>query len=62
VAIGLRRRASFPSAGHVETCGAHFTRLMSDADAFERPATSAISESFTFASLGRISRRNSSGS
>jgi len=35
------------SAAHVETCGAHFPRLMSDADAFEHPAVSAISESLT---------------
>jgi hypothetical protein len=35
---------------------------MSDAKAFEQPAASAISESFTVASLCMISRRNSSGS
>jgi hypothetical protein len=35
---------------------------MSLADAFEQPAASAMSMSFTVASLGRISRRNSSGS
>jgi len=34
------------SATHVETCGVHFPRLMSDADALEHPAASAISESF----------------
>jgi hypothetical protein len=46
----------------VDTCGVHFPRLISDAYAFEHPAASAISASFTGASLGRISRRNSSGS
>ena len=50
------------SAAHIETCGVHFPRLMSDADALQQPAASAISESFTLASPGRISRRNSSGS
>jgi hypothetical protein len=35
---------------------------MSDAYAFEQSAASAISESFTLASPGRISRRKSSGS
>jgi hypothetical protein len=35
---------------------------MSEADALEQPAASAISMSFTFASLGRISRWKSSGS
>jgi hypothetical protein len=35
---------------------------MSDADAFEQPATAAIAESFTFCSAGKMSRRNSSGS
>jgi hypothetical protein len=35
---------------------------MSDADAFEQPIALTISESFTLASLGRISRRNNSGS
>ncbi len=46
----------------VDTCGAHFPRLMSEADALQQPAASAMSESFTVCSLGRISRRNSSGS
>ena len=49
-------------AAHAETCGVHFPRLMSDADAFEQPAASEISTSFTVLSRGRISRRNSSGS
>jgi hypothetical protein len=35
---------------------------MSDADVFEQAAASAISESFTPASFGRICCRNSSGS
>jgi hypothetical protein len=33
---------------------------MSDADAFEHPIASAISESLTFGRLDRISRRKSS--
>ena len=37
-------------------------RRISDADAFEQPAASAISESFTLVSPGRISRQNCSGS
>jgi hypothetical protein len=51
-----------PSALDVDTCGVHFPRLMSDAYAFEQPAASAISESLTLPSFGRISRRNGSGS
>jgi len=35
---------------------------MSDADAFEQPMASTISERFTLASLGRISRANHFGS
>jgi hypothetical protein len=35
---------------------------MSDADAFEQPMASEISESFTVRSFGKISHRNSSGS
>ncbi|MGD0944826.1 MAG: hypothetical protein ABR972_11210 [Acidimicrobiales bacterium] len=58
----MRTPISSASAFHAETCGVRFPRRMSDADAFEQPAASAISESFTAASLGRISRRNSSGS
>ena len=50
------------SAAQVETCGVHVPRLMSLADALQQPAASAISESFTLASLGRILRRDSSGS
>jgi hypothetical protein len=50
------------SAAHVETCGVHFPRRMSDAYAFEQPVASTIAESFTSASLGRMPRRNSSGS
>ena len=50
------------SAPHVETCGVHFPRLMSDADALQQPAASAISGSFTARSFGRISRQNCSGS
>ena len=38
---------SSASALHVETCGVHFPRRMSDAYALEHPAASAISESFT---------------
>jgi hypothetical protein len=59
---GTSAATSAASADHVDTCGVHFPRLMSDADALEHPAASAISESFTPASLGRMSRRNSSGS
>jgi hypothetical protein len=51
----------FGEWAHVETCGAHFPCLMSEADALQQPAASAMSMSFTVASLGRISRRNSSG-
>jgi hypothetical protein len=35
---------------------------MSDADALLIPVASTIAEGFTLASLGRISRRNNSGS
>jgi hypothetical protein len=42
--------------------GVHFPRRMSDAYAFEELAAAMISESGTFPSRGRISRRNSSGS
>lgn len=48
--------------GHVDTCGAHFPRLMSDAAPLLIPVASMVSESFTVWSLGRMSRRNSSGS
>jgi hypothetical protein len=48
------------NAAHVDACGVRFPRLMSDAYAFEHRAASAISESLTVPSLGRISRRNSS--
>ena len=37
--------ANAASAGHVDTCGVHFPRLMSDAYAFEQPGASAISYS-----------------
>jgi hypothetical protein len=53
---------SSASVPHVDTCGVHFLRLISLAYALEQPAASAISESLTVLSLGRISRRNSSGS
>jgi len=43
------------STRHVETCGAHFPRLMSLADAFEQPAAAAISESATVLSCGGMS-------
>ena len=35
---------SSPSAPHVETCGVHFPRVMSDAYAFEHPAAAMISD------------------
>jgi len=50
------------SAAHVETCGVRLPCRMSDADVFEQPMASTISESFTVLSLGSMSRRNSSGS
>jgi hypothetical protein len=42
--------------------GVHFPRRMSDAYAFEELAASTTSESFTVPSLGKMSRRNKSGS
>jgi hypothetical protein len=58
----ISNSTNLASAAHVETCGVHFPRRTSDAYALEHPAASAISESLTPASLGRISRQNSSGS
>ena len=39
------RSTSSPSAAHVDTCGVHFPRLMSLADALEHPVARAISYS-----------------
>jgi hypothetical protein len=42
------------NAVQIETCGVHCPHRISEADALQQPAASAISESFTVESLGRI--------
>lgn len=50
--------ATFARVPHVDTCGVHFPRRTSEAEALLIPVASTISESFTVASLGRICLRN----
>jgi hypothetical protein len=52
----------FPPPGGPWLARSHQLPAISGAYAFEQPVASAVSESFTVASLGRISRRNSSES